>query len=79
MLTHPTLDQLRALRLDGMVQAFRRADCTDATLTVKLHGLQSAAEYVVADLDEPSAPRRLAGATRSIAAATAATSASETS
>jgi len=48
---------------DGMVQAFRRADCTDTTLTVKLHGLHPAAEYVVADLDGPSAPRRLAGAT----------------
>ena len=29
MLTHPTLDQLRALRLDGMAEAF--ADCRPRT------------------------------------------------
>ena len=31
MLTHPTLDQLRALRLDGMVQAFIELETQEAT------------------------------------------------
>jgi DNA replication protein DnaC len=31
MLTHPTLDQLRALRLDGMVQAFIELEAQEAT------------------------------------------------
>jgi DNA replication protein DnaC len=31
MLTHPTLDQLRALRLDGMVQAFVELEAQEAT------------------------------------------------
>ena len=29
MLTHPTLDQLRALRLDGMAQAFAELQTQD--------------------------------------------------
>ena len=31
MLKHPTLDQLRALRLDGMVQAFIELEAQEAT------------------------------------------------
>jgi DNA replication protein DnaC len=31
MLIHPTLDQLRALRLDGMVQAFIELEAQEAT------------------------------------------------
>ena len=31
MLTHPTLDQLRALRLDGMAEAFTELQTQDAT------------------------------------------------
>lgn len=31
MLTHPTLDQLRALRLDGMAEAFTKLQTQDAT------------------------------------------------
>ena len=30
MLTHPTIDQLRALRLDGMVEAFVELQSQDA-------------------------------------------------
>ena len=30
MLTHPTLDQLRALRLDGMAEAFTELQTQDA-------------------------------------------------
>ena len=32
MLTHPTLDQLRALRLDGMAEAFTELQTQDATI-----------------------------------------------
>ena len=35
----------------GIVQAFRRADCTADTLLAKLRGLDPAARYVVTDLD----------------------------
>jgi hypothetical protein len=31
MLTHPTLDQLRALKLDGMVQAFIELEAQEET------------------------------------------------
>lgn len=31
MLNHPTLDQLRALRLDGMAEAFAELDTQDGT------------------------------------------------
>ena len=31
MLTHPTLDQLKALKLDGMAEAFAELDTRDGT------------------------------------------------
>ena len=37
MLTHPTLDQLKALKLDGMAEAFIELDGQDATAELS-HG-----------------------------------------
>jgi alpha-galactosidase len=36
---------------DGVVQAFRRADCPERTLTLRLRGLDPIATYAVTDLD----------------------------
>jgi alpha-galactosidase len=35
----------------GVVQVFRRKNCTDTVITLKLHGLDPATEYEVANLD----------------------------
>lgn len=45
---------------EGMVQAFRRADCTGESINLKLRGLDSKAEYSVTDLDTNS-PVRISG------------------
>jgi len=38
---------------DGVVQAFRRAQCADGTRTFVLQGLDAAARYEVSDIDSP--------------------------
>jgi DNA replication protein DnaC len=51
MLTHPTLDQLRALRLDGMVQAFIELEAQEATRDL------AHAEWLALLLDREAANR----------------------
>jgi DNA replication protein DnaC len=51
MLTHPTLDQLRALRLDGMVQAFIELEAQEATRDL------AHAEWLALLLDRETANR----------------------
>src|SRR3954470_1931463 len=51
MLTHPTLDQLRALKLDGMVQAFIELEAQDQTRSL------SHAEWLALLLDREAADR----------------------
>jgi hypothetical protein len=51
MLTHPTLDQLRALRLDGMVQAFIELEAQQATRDL------AHAEWLALLLDREAANR----------------------
>jgi DNA replication protein DnaC len=51
MLTHPTLDQLRALRLDGMVQAFIELEAQEATRDL------THAEWLALLLDREAANR----------------------
>lgn len=51
MLTHPTLDQLRALKLDGMVQAFVELEAQEETRTL-WH-----AEWLALLLDREAADR----------------------
>jgi DNA replication protein DnaC len=51
MLTHPTLDQLRALRLDGMVQAFIELETQEATRDL------AHAEWLALLLDREAANR----------------------
>ena len=46
----------------GMLQAFRRPDCTEKTQVYKLHGLNPDATYAVVDLDE-NQPKELTGQT----------------
>ncbi len=50
----------RPERGDGMVQAFRRVDCPEETITLRLRGLDPDATYTVTDLDEGS-PRHVTG------------------
>lgn len=45
----------------GFFQAFRRADCPDESVILKLQGLEKQAKYIVTDLDNPT-PRQLTGA-----------------
>ena len=42
---------------EGVVQAFRRAENPDVSVRVKLHGLDPAAQYTVADLDSAESQR----------------------
>ena len=42
----------------GLVQAFRRSECTEETATWRLRGLDESAEYVVTDLDQPGSVKR---------------------
>src|SRR6186997_883938 len=51
MLTHPTLDQLRALKLDGMVQAFIELEAQDETRNL------AHAEWLALLLDREAADR----------------------
>jgi DNA replication protein DnaC len=51
MLTHPTLDQLRALKLDGMVQAFIELEAQEETRTL------AHAEWLALLLDREAADR----------------------
>jgi len=51
MLTHPTLDQLRALKLDGMVQAFIELEAQDASRDL------THAEWLALLLDREAANR----------------------
>src|SRR5215472_9399811 len=51
MLTHPTLDQLRALRLDGMVQAFIELEAQEAARDL------AHAEWLALLLDREAANR----------------------
>ncbi|MBO0756204.1 MAG: ATP-binding protein [Bradyrhizobiaceae bacterium] len=51
MLKHPTLDQLRALRLDGMIQAFIELDAQEATRDM------THAEWLALLLDREAANR----------------------
>ena len=51
MLTHPTLDQLRALRLDGMVQAFIELEAQEETRNL------AHAEWLALLLDREAADR----------------------
>jgi DNA replication protein DnaC len=51
MLTHPTLDQLRALKLDGMAQAFIELEAQDATRDL------THAEWLALLLDREAANR----------------------
>lgn len=44
----------------GMVQAFRRQNCPEASITLKLRGLDPGAEYELTDLDSPGV-RRVTG------------------
>jgi alpha-galactosidase len=44
----------------GFFQAFRRAECPDESVTLKLRGLDERAVYVVTDLDNPT-PRQVLG------------------
>ena len=44
----------------GMVQAFRRADCPDDTMSAHLQGLDKNADYVVTDIDTQK-PVRMSG------------------
>jgi len=46
---------------EGVVQAYRRTDCPDDSLVVKLRGLDPEATYVVKDVDAPEA-REVPGA-----------------
>ena len=45
---------------EGVVQAFRRPECTDEVMRLRLRGLDGGSEYAVADLDEER-PRQFAG------------------
>ena len=45
---------------DGMIQAFRREKCEESSMTFRLNGLDSAAEYEVTDLDAGT-PVRISG------------------
>ena len=51
MLTHPTLDQLRALKLDGMVQAFIELEAQEETRNL------AHAEWLALLLDREAADR----------------------
>jgi DNA replication protein DnaC len=51
MLTHPTLDQLRALKLDGMVQAFIELEAQEETRNL------AHAEWLALLLDREAANR----------------------
>jgi len=44
----------------GMVQAFRRSECPEATQRLRLRGLDAGATYTVTDLDR-GAPQQLSG------------------
>ena len=48
----------RPVQGDGMVQAFRRPDSNQDSLTLKLHGLDRDATYVLQNLDEKSETRQ---------------------
>jgi hypothetical protein len=50
MLTHPTLDQLRALRLDGMAEAFAELQARDGVDDLP-H-----ADWLALDQRQPSCP-----------------------
>jgi alpha-galactosidase len=45
---------------EGLVQAFRRADSPNASVVLKLHGLDPTTEYTLTDLDS-TGPQRLSG------------------
>jgi len=46
---------LRAGLGDGIVQAFRRADCPEESIRLKLSGLEAEANYTITNLDLPGA------------------------
>ncbi|MBM3474540.1 MAG: hypothetical protein FJX75_14850 [Armatimonadetes bacterium] len=53
--------QLHRPDLDaGVVQAFRRADCPEDAITLRLHGLNPHARYTITDLDDPT-PQEFTG------------------
>ncbi len=43
---------------EGAVQAFRRADCAQESVTLKLRGLNPTATYTIEDMDRPGAATR---------------------
>ncbi len=46
---------------DGFVQAFRRENCDDSTVTYRLNGLSSKASYQLTDFDSPNEKQVISG------------------
>jgi len=45
----------------GLVQVFRRSDCTAESMDLKLHALDRNRKYLVTNLDDPDEPRTVSG------------------
>lgn len=50
----------RTLQGDGLIQAFRRPDCNDSSMTLVLNGIDPNSRYEVTDIDHPK-PRLIPG------------------